>query len=82
MNNVKINTTSLKKKQIALSGESERNFTMGLIKNLDNIKEAHQKLTDKVNDNHFSEENLMTLIEQIKIYVDQYKKFNSSLEAN
>ncbi|CNK94402.1 hypothetical protein [Yersinia proxima] len=70
------------KKQIALSGESERNFTMGLIKNLDNIKEAHQKLTDKVNDNHFSEENLMTLIEQIKIYVDQYKKFNSSLEAN
>ncbi|HHL2499237.1 TPA: hypothetical protein ACQ301_001254 [Yersinia enterocolitica] len=70
------------KKQNALSEESERDFRRGLIRNLDNIKEAHQKLTDKVNDNHFSEENLMVLIEQIKIYVEQYKKFNSSLVTN
>ncbi|EKN3738069.1 TPA: hypothetical protein PXN07_002873 [Yersinia enterocolitica] len=70
------------KKQKALSEESERNFRRGLIRNLDNIKEAHQKLTDVVNDNDFSKENVMILIEQIKIYVDQYKKFNSSLVTN
>ncbi|MGE4801770.1 hypothetical protein AB8989_15470 [Yersinia hibernica] len=69
-------------KEGELSKASESNFKIGLIKNLDNIKDAHQKLTDQVNDNSLSDANLLILIEQISAYVNQYKKFNSSVNAN
>jgi hypothetical protein len=48
--------------------------------NINNIVKAHQELSDLVNDKSVNEQNIHSLIEQIKNYVSNYKEMNKSLD--